>query len=335
MQITSITQSNRVPTFDIMKGIGILVMIIGHTYIPSPMSDFIFVWHMPLFFILSGYFFKMKPMDVLLKNNLRTLFIPYLLTALVIFLFALLYEILGRSGFDALHYFIAIFVGSGSPKAVPLSEYSNGAIWFLLALFWCRLIFNGLLLVTRGNERVLFLSSFGVAIVGICASRYVFIPTNLLQGMGALLFFSTGFAVKKRLHQIRGMMLPLSFVFCGLSMWSGSMSMVSNTYSNLALNYMGAVTMVYAVYRLSVFLSHSNHWFVCLLTHIGKISLLVLCVHDVHNIFSFLPEIRETLFPSSPYIYIMVFDAWKLVFPLVVSVYIYRFLWVRRVFNLS
>lgn len=45
-------------TFDIMKGIGILLVIVGHlNLIPmDPYRRIIFSFHMPLFLILSGYF---------------------------------------------------------------------------------------------------------------------------------------------------------------------------------------------------------------------------------------------------------------------------------------
>lgn len=44
-------------TFDIMKGVAILAMIAGHCFIPLKLHHFIYIWHMPLFFMVSGYFF--------------------------------------------------------------------------------------------------------------------------------------------------------------------------------------------------------------------------------------------------------------------------------------
>jgi fucose 4-O-acetylase-like acetyltransferase len=51
----------REDVFDIMKGVGIILMIIGHCAIPRLLWHFIFSFHMPLFFIISGFFFKPKP----------------------------------------------------------------------------------------------------------------------------------------------------------------------------------------------------------------------------------------------------------------------------------
>lgn len=45
-------------TFDIMKGIGILSVILGHMDVAPFWRTFIFSFHMPLFFILAGYFYR-------------------------------------------------------------------------------------------------------------------------------------------------------------------------------------------------------------------------------------------------------------------------------------
>ena len=51
---------NRIAWVDVAKGIAILLVIIGHTVnFGSATRNFIFSFHMPLFFILSGYTFKL------------------------------------------------------------------------------------------------------------------------------------------------------------------------------------------------------------------------------------------------------------------------------------
>ena len=45
---------------DIAKAIGIILMVIGHTRCPEYLRHLIYLFHMPLFFILSGYFLQKK-----------------------------------------------------------------------------------------------------------------------------------------------------------------------------------------------------------------------------------------------------------------------------------
>lgn len=46
--------SNRIVSFDILKGGGILLVILGHIQIPYMLKTVIYSFHMPLFFFVSG-----------------------------------------------------------------------------------------------------------------------------------------------------------------------------------------------------------------------------------------------------------------------------------------
>ena len=71
-------------TFDYMKGIGILAMIIGHSIIPSIVDRVIFAWHMPMFFIISGYFYKNVDSKTMFIKNWKGLLKPYLVTSFLL-----------------------------------------------------------------------------------------------------------------------------------------------------------------------------------------------------------------------------------------------------------
>jgi fucose 4-O-acetylase-like acetyltransferase len=83
---------------NIAKGIGITLVVIGH-YFPanSPsywhfVHDFIYTFHMPLFFIISGYLYKFKEDEYmkLIVSKLQRLAIPFLSTAFVYSIFKLI-----------------------------------------------------------------------------------------------------------------------------------------------------------------------------------------------------------------------------------------------------
>lgn len=48
----------RDPVIDSMRGIGIVLMVLGHSGFPG--TDFIYLFHMALFFMLSGWFFSLR-----------------------------------------------------------------------------------------------------------------------------------------------------------------------------------------------------------------------------------------------------------------------------------
>ena len=42
---------------DMLRGFGMLLVIIGHSRCPDVLEKFIYGFHMPLFFVLSGFLF--------------------------------------------------------------------------------------------------------------------------------------------------------------------------------------------------------------------------------------------------------------------------------------
>ena len=64
---------------DITKTIGIIIMVMGHLHFSEDVFDkYIYAFHMPLFFIVSGILFNQ---DKTLKNTIisraKALFVPY------------------------------------------------------------------------------------------------------------------------------------------------------------------------------------------------------------------------------------------------------------------
>lgn len=66
----------------IAKAIGIILMVIGHSGSPSMINRFLYMFHMPLFFICSGYFFKeisdTTSFSLFFHKRIKGLYLPYL-----------------------------------------------------------------------------------------------------------------------------------------------------------------------------------------------------------------------------------------------------------------
>ena len=81
--------SKRIAYLDVAKGIGILLVMLGHNYVKASvpfMEKFIFSFHMPFFFLLSGMLFKANyPLLVLFKRRFATLIRPYLAAILLLY----------------------------------------------------------------------------------------------------------------------------------------------------------------------------------------------------------------------------------------------------------
>jgi len=75
-------------SLDIAKGIGIILVVIGHLHeAPLLLVKFIYSFHMPLFFILSGYIYNITKYSSLslyeyIRSKWGNLIIPYFAMAL-------------------------------------------------------------------------------------------------------------------------------------------------------------------------------------------------------------------------------------------------------------
>lgn len=76
-------QNERDKTLDILKGITILLVVLGHA--GSPVTNFFYLFHVAVFFICSGIFFKSKyyqnqeNISYFIKSKITHLYIPFVL----------------------------------------------------------------------------------------------------------------------------------------------------------------------------------------------------------------------------------------------------------------
>lgn len=72
---------------DIIRGVLIVLVVVGHSK-TDILHDIIFLFHMPLFFILSGFFLQKNKLATkdCLKNKMAALLVPYGVYLLIDFL---------------------------------------------------------------------------------------------------------------------------------------------------------------------------------------------------------------------------------------------------------
>ena len=114
-------EQKRLGWLDMAKGFAIILMVLGHTSIPDRLSDFIFAFHMPLFFIASGWctnWVKDNYRDFVLKK-LRSLGIPFLVYSVAVILIAWL------AGYQEIEW-----------RSVVANGWKGYALWFVPVLFF-------------------------------------------------------------------------------------------------------------------------------------------------------------------------------------------------------
>lgn len=132
---------------DKAKFLGITLMLIGHNDIANHnIFDFIYSFHMSLFFILSGFFASTKRTryNLFFKHNVKGLIIPYVLFYILSLPFGYIVRYVNweANNFSSLWDFILRpIIGLLTVKTTDFSININGPTWFLIALFFVKNIF--------------------------------------------------------------------------------------------------------------------------------------------------------------------------------------------------
>ncbi len=188
------TPTERISFIDTAKGLGIIAVVAGHIYPPGFLHTFIYLFHMPLFFFISGYLFKPKNNAGFAVAKLKQLMVPY-------FSFLLLaYTLQNR------HYFgseTASLKGMGMlyAKALAGGRWLYGyttAFWFATVLFGVLLMANWLL-QNRSRRQVMVA---GVLSLILCYLNAAFapglkVPFNANVVFAALPVFLAGYYYKQ------------------------------------------------------------------------------------------------------------------------------------------
>ena len=141
----TITIKNRLNWIDWAKALAIFFVVFGH--IPeergSFMNNYITLFHMPLFFFISGYLTKKEFFNTeTLKKYWYTLIIPYLCYNILFYPYWLVRHIT-RFPDSGWFEYVKPFIGTLMFQIPsPISSYLNGVTWFIAALLIMKIILS-------------------------------------------------------------------------------------------------------------------------------------------------------------------------------------------------
>lgn len=277
--------ANRNPVYDIMKGIGIILMLIGHIPPGPRLFHFIYSFHMPLFFVVAGVFASTSKLDRgVLEKYATRLLLPVLVTmSVIIILSPLRYFLDGNLDYTVAQALSLIWAGDALPTRFGL--LSLEAMWFLAALFWAKCFFQGIgCLVNKSSslyqDETLLVLSFAVSSGAIYLHKLIpFVPWGIMKGLSAVWFLAMGWYSKR--HHLP-IYVWIAFVICWLfALKNGSLDMSTYTYKIYPLEAFGAVGATWLVYLLSKLIQNHTSLTGKLLRWFGMNSLLILCVNTL------------------------------------------------------
>lgn len=268
--------------FDIMKGIGILAVIAGHsagqlTFVDAVSWKLIYSFHMPMFFIIAGYFYKEKH-ELLqkTKRDFKRLILPYIATSICFFF----YQMLTDETFCTTYKYTLIAFLWGTGESHTSAIWPNmphiGAIWFLLALFWCRTFFNIIFIKTKHPYIIVIIT----AVIATIIDRYVInLPLGILPGLSALSFYLLGYYFRHfKINQYEILLCAVCWI---IHIFYSRIDMCNCFYKYYPIDILGTTfgtMLAYIISKKISFFSYSKY-----ITKLGQTSLIILCFHTLEN----------------------------------------------------
>jgi len=297
------TPKPHIDWIDTAKGICITLVVLNHVIlycglkdqVPTVYYNFLSAFRMPLYFFLSGLFFRTYGgLIPFLRKKTNKLLIPYLFFFLL-FSVAVPWAIYALGG--CLPYI------DGIPTVPQLlmdflynSQMVNGPLWFLLCLFEINTMFF-MLNKLFSNEYHIVASATVIGIAGLLLSYFeIRLPVSLDTALTCMPFFCFGFYVRNHtqiLYQSKadGHLLLLS-ALCGLIclLLARHVQYVVNSFyrSSYFTAHLCGMAGTMMVILLSKHIGRLP-----LISYLGRYSIIILCTHVLilKAIISFLPVV--------------------------------------------
>lgn len=263
------TAQKRIEWLDAIRGLGIMLVILGHTTIPPIARRFIFSFHMPLFFFISGWLFNNNFSKAWCLKKCDGLLVPYLLY--------------GAITIPIVHFSV------NAPMDLLLWGFLRGngvgVLWFLMCLLVVELWGGAIVRLAGSRFYVLCFCMVAAGTLGWVVPKLVWpgvlcirtVPAALafwLAGYGCRMFFGE--------HKVKGAWLwsGVAIMGCVGSMFVVQrVDMASANYGNVFLFYGTALSLVVLVFM--AFAQLDNTPVTRLFAFFGRISLGLMCLHEL------------------------------------------------------
>ena len=270
----------RIEFIDLAKGVCIFLVVLLHMDLPiDEHIPLLRNLRMPLYFILSGLFFKTyggwKFFFLKKVNKILIPFVFFYLVAYVIF-YALQFVAPDMSHSEA----------KGIFDIFTQRKTFNNPIWFLLCLFWCNLLFCGVSVAIK-KEWLRAVAVLCCGAVGVLLDCFDIVVYGCLDNaFSAMPFFYFGYLLKKTdlLYPNKYDKFNILFsagLFCIASLLiyfvPSNIDFQENEFlGNILVASFASIAVVMAVLFMCKIFTH-----IPVVSYFGRYSIIVLCTHEL------------------------------------------------------
>jgi fucose 4-O-acetylase-like acetyltransferase len=272
---------------DVLRGIGIVLVVWGHVY-GGYSFDLIFLFHMPLFFFLSGMLFKsVRDVGAFARYKARQLLVPYTVFLLLINLPLAAHLLAQPHDAAAVRAFVADLLLGGSRLSAWVA-----AFWFVTS-FYAVLLIEACLIGRYSQRTLLWLHALMLALSAANAwlAPQWQVPWALNVALAAAPFFYAGILWRQRDDQPRLerwaaavvlLALPVVIVNRLLAWHIGfGYDMKVTHYGIPGLSFVVALACCVVVARVARYLSDHQPRTARVLQALGQAAIVIMFMHMV------------------------------------------------------
>lgn len=286
---------NRNKVIDLMKTIGIILVVVGHCVPYDFLERFIYLFHLPLFFLLSGYLYNEKEaIDpwLYIGKKIKKFAILYILYGSFLVLFHNIFLYMGIIDKIYSKYTIGdIMVGILNSFLFQSVEPYSSTMWFIPNLLVSLIVYNFITSFVSNVKNIKEKEIKRTIIILILTILGIYINYKDYK-IG--LHYQTVFVVLPFIHlgqiiklYLKDKLKPNLIVSLGgiilsimcLVVFDGGVELSKNQIWNPLLFYTLAPLLIYAVYTMCFYIDKRLSKMTKILQYIGKNTFQIMCLH--------------------------------------------------------
>lgn len=252
--------SLRLKWLDIAKGITIILMVIGHTSIPDPFSRFIYAFHMPLFFIASGWTTDWNKYNYMefAKRKFRSIMVPFMVYSVIV----LSIQTISMGG-DLQRWFVYGWQGY--------------ALWFIPVLFGASIL-GRFVHIANSSYFHYSMMIFFVFVGSLLKQIDIYLPWTLSSVPFACFFILLGTELKKKqdiINSPRWWILVGCFIVTSVISHFWKLDMAWNNIIPVVPLITGAIAGTIMIFCLSSYIERYAIYVSKVLTNVGQETFVI------------------------------------------------------------
>lgn len=276
-------RGKRIDFVDLTKGICIILVVMAHVGGAFEKLDnysMIACFRMPLYFFISGIFFKSyEGFFGFLIRKINKLIVPFLFFYLAAFLLKYAIWKVAPGAFRLPVYWSELLVAFEGHDLIKF----NPPIWFLLALFNCSILFYIIHFLRDKNIKLMFAATLLIGAAGYYMGKFhIELPFYIDVAMTALPFYVAGFWIRRYnfflfpQHRF-DKMIPIFVILALVVMYftGTTPGMRTNSYNgNIFQLYIAALAGIFMIMILS-----KRFKKLPIISYLGRYSVITLGIH--------------------------------------------------------